>query len=264
MPNRMNEDPSAAVLAPPSVALSPLGAARALRIFAAYLGAQLAVAVVVGVLVGVRNLTAGGPASPGGIQLDPRVTLAAALVATLVAGLVALRMVRTTFARDGGDVARNAVGWKGASARECARAALQGLGLLAAFVVVGSVLPSRPHALGPLARAAMVGGGGRFVWAALACLVAPPTEELVFRGALYAGLARSWRPAGAAAVTTAIFVALHGTELGGYWPGWIIVALVGALALRARLATGSLLPAIALHASYNLGLVIAVTLQTGP
>src|SRR5450432_419018 len=160
MPNRMNEDPSAAVLAPPSVALSPLGAARALRIFAAYLGAQLAVAVVVGVLVGVRNLTAGGPASPGGIQLDPRVTLAAALVATLVAGLVALRMVRTTFARDGGDVARNAVGWKGASARECARAALQGLGLLAAFVVVGSVLPSRPHALGPLARAAMVGGGG--------------------------------------------------------------------------------------------------------
>jgi len=102
------------------------------------------------------------------------------------------------------------------------------------------------------------------ITALLACLVAPPTEELVFRGALYAGLARSWRPAGAAAVTTAIFVALHGTELGAYWPGWIIVALVGALALRARLATGSLLPAIALHASYNLGLVIAVTLQTGP
>src|SRR5450432_1990672 len=158
--NRMNEDASGSVSIPPAATPSPLGAACALRIFAAYLGAQLVVAVVVGVLVAVRNLRAGGPASPGGIQLDPRLTLAAALVATLVAGLVALRMVRTTFARDGGDSARIAVGWKGASARDCARAALQGLGLLVAFVVVGSILPSRPHALGPLARAAMVGGGG--------------------------------------------------------------------------------------------------------
>jgi membrane protease YdiL (CAAX protease family) len=259
----MSEDTPAAASTPPAAPSSPLDASRALRIFMAYLGAQLAVAVIVGVLVATRNLTAGGPASPGGIQLDPWLTLAAALVATLVAGLVVLRMVRTTFAREGGDVARLAVGWKGASLQACARAALQGLGLVAAFVVVGSLLPSRPHDLGPLARAAMAGGGSRLVWAALAFLVAPPTEELVFRGALYAGLARSWRPAGAAAVTTAIFVGLHGTELGAYWPGWIIVALVGALALRARLATGSLLPAIALHASYNLGLVIAVHIQAG-
>jgi membrane protease YdiL (CAAX protease family) len=89
-------------------------------------------------------------------------------------------------------------------------------------------------------------------------LVAPPAEELVFRGVLYAGLARSWRPAIAGVVTTTIFVALHLTEVGGYWPGWLAIGAMGALALRVRLREGSLWPAIALHATYNAGLVLLV------
>jgi membrane protease YdiL (CAAX protease family) len=236
---------------------------RALRIFAAFLGAQIAVAVVIGVWAAARNLKAGGVASPGGIEIDPRLTLGAAFAGTLFAGLVVLRMVRWTFAQPGGDDARVAVGWKGASRRDCAWAALQGGALAAALIIVGALLVARPHALGPLALAAHAGGWARLVWAALAIAIAPPTEELVFRGVLYAGLGRSWRPAWAAVATTAVFVSLHATEIGAYWPAWIIIALVGLLALRARVASGSLLPAVALHASYNLGLVLAVYVQAG-
>lgn len=236
----------------------PFGARRALRVLLAFLGVQIAVAVVVGVWAAAHNLKKGGPASPDGIHIDLRVTLGAALVGALLAGLVALRMVRRSFALPGGDAVRVAVGWKPASGRDCLRAALAGAGLVAAFIVLGAALSVRPSEMGPLARAASAGGWARALWTALAIGVAPPTEELVFRGALYAGLARSWRPAWAGVVTTGIFVTLHVTELGAYWPAWIAIATLGALALRARVRTGSLVPAIVLHTSYNLGLVLLV------
>jgi membrane protease YdiL (CAAX protease family) len=253
----------------PRPAPPPFGARRAVKILAAFLGVQLGVAVIAGVAVAVRNLKVAGPPSPDGIQLDPRLALGAAFAGALLAGIVALRMVLRTFARPGGegqgqaqaDDVKVAVGWTSASRRQCARAALTGLALVTAFVVAAAALPTRVHPMGPLASAANAGGWARVLWALLAVCIAPPTEELVFRGVLYAGLARAWRPAAAGVATTAIFVALHATEVGSYWPAWLAIATLGALALRARVVTGSLLPAIALHASYNLGLVLVVLAQ---
>jgi hypothetical protein len=56
--------------------------------------------------------------------------------------------------------------------------------------------------------------------------------------------------------TTVLFAALHGSEIGSYLPGWVVISALGALTLRARVVTGSLVPAIALHTGYNLGLVL--------
>jgi membrane protease YdiL (CAAX protease family) len=242
----------------------PVGPKWGLKIFAAFLGAQMAVAVVVGVLAGRGKLgTAGGIAVPGRAMptVDLRVALGAALVGTLLGGLVALLMVRRTFARPGGAEARVAVGWRAASVRTCVRAALQGFGLVAAFVVVGVVLPGPRHGLGPLASAASAGGWARAAWAVLAIGLAPPIEELVFRGVLYAGFARRWSARAAGTISVAMFVILHVAEIAAYVPAWFAIAAVGALALRARIATGSLVPAVALHASYNLGLVLLVYVQ---
>ncbi len=240
----------------------PVGPKWGLKIFAAFLGAQMAVAVVVGVLAG-RGKLAGVVAAPGKAMptVDLRVALGAALVGTLLGGLVALLMVRGTFARPGGAEARAAVGWRAASRRACLRAALQGLGLVVAFVVVGVVLPGPRHGLGPLASAASAGGWARAAWAVLAIGLAPPIEELVFRGVLYAGFAQRWSPRVAGTISVAMFVILHVAEIGAYFPAWLAITAVGALALRARVVTGSLVPAIALHASYNLGLVLLTCVQ---
>jgi membrane protease YdiL (CAAX protease family) len=223
---------------------------------AAFLGVQILVAVAIGVYAGYRHVVGGAPAPGGGIQIDSRVTLTAAVGGTLLAGLVVAWMLRRT--ADG----NAAVGWRGASVRACARAALQGLGLVVVLTLLSSVLPAPSHRLGPLAGLAQAGGWARIAWAFLAVVVAPPVEEVVFRGVLYAGLAAKWRSEIAGAITTAVFVALHVTEIGTYWPAWLTIGLLGALALRARVATGSLLPAIALHATYNLGLVLAVYAAT--
>ena len=232
--------------APPAA----LGVKRALQIFAAFLGSQLAVAVVAGLFAASR--------SP---PVDPRLALGAALAGTVLGGLVALRMVRLTFARPGGDDARLAMAWSTVPARLSAWAALQGFALFAVFAVIGGLLPGLPRELGPLARAPQAGTFARGAWTVLVLVLAPPIEELMFRGVLYGGFARRWRPRVAGVVTTALFVALHATELGTFLPAWLVIAALGALTLRARLVTGSLVPAIALHASYNLGLVLLVYLR---
>jgi len=149
------------------------------------------------------------------------------------------------------------IGWAPASARACGRAALQGFGLVLALAVVSAFLPAPKQGLGPLGRLDELSWWARAAGVVLVLVGAPLVEELMFRGVLYTGLARRWRPARAARATTLAFVALHVPQLGGYWPGWLFIGLVGALALRARVATGSLLPAIALHIAYNLGLVLA-------
>ena len=187
----------------------------------------------------------GGPPSPDGIHDRPAASRsAAALAGTLLAGLgvaapgpQGLRPARRRRRARG----RGVAGGVGAGLRSARRWRARRSSRRSSSC--GSVLSVRPHDLGPLARAASAGGWARLLWAALAVALAPPIEELVFRGAFYGGLARSWRPRDrAAVVTTAVFVALHVTELGAYWPAWIAIAALGALALRARVVTGSLCP----------------------
>lgn len=234
------------------------GPKRGLQILGAFLGMQILVAAVIGIYAGYRHSVGGGAtAAGGGIAIEARLTLGAALAGTLIAGLVAARMARRSF---GGPPV--AIGWKGASTGATLVAALQGLALVAGLVIIGSVLPAPKHGLGPLASAALAGGWTRIAWAVLAFAIAPPVEELVFRGALYTGLANRLRPELAGGITTAVFVALHVSEIGLYWPAWIAIGALGALALRARVKTGSLVPAIALHATYNLGLVLGVFAAT--
>jgi membrane protease YdiL (CAAX protease family) len=195
---------------------------------------------------------------PGDLLLT---ALGAGLAGTVLAGLVVLALVRRAFRRPEGEAVREAIGWRPASRRVWTRWALTGLLTAAAYVVLGALVRLRPGGAGPLAQAAQAGGLPRVLWAVLAVFVAPPIEELLFRGVLYGGLSRSWGPPAAAATTTVLFVALHGTEIGGYLPGWLVILALGVLALRARVATRSLVPAIALHTGYNLGLVlIAYTL----
>jgi membrane protease YdiL (CAAX protease family) len=224
----------------------PFGARRALAIFGAFLGAQLGVAFVAGLI-----------AALGGVALESRLLLSAGAIGSVLAAWVVLRMIRRSFPGPLAAGSLSPVGWAPASARQCARAALLGLVPMFLLFIFRNHLPPPSQPLGPLASAAQAGGWARVAWAVLALAVAPPVEEFVFRGVLYTGLGRSWGPLWAGVAVTATFVALHVTETRSYWPAWIALALLGTFTLRVRVATGSLLPAIALHATYNLVLVLA-------
>jgi membrane protease YdiL (CAAX protease family) len=247
---KMQPEPVTAPEPPPTC---PFGAWRALRILLAFLGVQVAVAVAAGLRAFLA--TRASPGAPDALLVT---AMRAAVVGAGLGALCVVAMVRREFARPGGDALRGAIGWTGASVGACARAAALGLALAAASLLFGALSHAEPRSLGPLARASGLGGSARAMWALLALVIAPPSEELVFRGVLHAGFARSWGVRAAAVLTTALFVGLHATEIRSYAPGWIVIAALGALALRARLRTGSLAPPIALHVSYNLALVIAI------
>lgn len=90
------------------------------------------------------------------------------------------------------------------------------------------------------------------VWLAfvLAVVAAPVSEELLFRGFLYGGLAQSRiGPVGAIAVTSALWALVH---IQYAWPILVQIFVYGAVFGVARWRTGSLWPSLVAHALINL------------
>ena len=82
----------------------------------------------------------------------------------------------------------------------------------------------------------------------------PVSEELLFRGFMYRGLAASrlgtW---GAIAVTTVLFAVIHLTSVSGeaLWFHYVFVTVMGVMFGLLRARTGSLLPPMVVHSIWN-------------
>jgi membrane protease YdiL (CAAX protease family) len=96
---------------------------------------------------------------------------------------------------------------------------------------------------------------------ALVVFIAPPLEEFVFRGGVFAALATRLSPLWAGIITTLVFVAVHAPEKIYYPAGFIDVGLMAAASAWMRVKFGSIRPGILLHVLYNAGLMVAVTLS---
>jgi membrane protease YdiL (CAAX protease family) len=83
--------------------------------------------------------------------------------------------------------------------------------------------------------------------------VAPLVEEVFVRGALYGALVRQHPVGGAAGVSALCFVMLHAE-----WRSRLPLLLVAGVLAQLRAASGSLLPGLALHVSFNAGTVLAL------
>ena len=67
-----------------------------------------------------------------------------------------------------------------------------GVAIGVVYCVLVSYMPPSPDQLGPLAKIAARPGLGRAALAVVAVLLAPPFEEVFFRGVLFKGFAESW------------------------------------------------------------------------
>lgn len=242
------------------VASAPvLGAKRAFGVLLVVFAAQLGTGAFLGFFGAIWYVIAYGPGPHVAAEVQRLVTVPATLAAQIIGVVLAFRMTRRSLPGPIASGALASIGWVPASSRTLLRASAGGiaLGLLYLFVLVPAAQPTHARELGPLASAAIAGGWTRHLWALLALAVAPPAEEFVFRGVLLTGFRRSWGLAPAAALVSVLFVAAHFSEIAHVGPAIIGVALVTGATLIARLAGRSLAPAIALHASYNLALVVA-------
>ena len=247
-------DPADTPIAPAPLVLD---AKRAFLIMGFWLVNQIAFAIVLTLAAELlSNIFSAG-------DLDAAQTLTVASAANVLATFVALDMFAKSFG------ARremwSALGLRAASLRAIAFAAAVGcsIAICVGFVLFTWFMPTDPKNLGPLVAALRVDGMWRQIAGLCMVVVAPVLEETMFRGALFTGLARSWHVLAAAAATTTVFALLHIYGIPMYWPALFAVALLGAAAQTARISSGSLWPAMALHFSYNLTNAIGALLRDG-
>lgn len=87
-------------------------------------------------------------------------------------------------------------------------------------------------------------------FATLICIVAPLTEEFVFRGFLFRVLWERTNVAAAAVISGALFGLVH-KEAGPQWVGVVVLGVLGALLCVVFVRTVSLLPCMMLHSFHN-------------
>jgi membrane protease YdiL (CAAX protease family) len=235
---------------------------RAVAITVVFFVVQVVMGIALGIGVGVHVAITGGGQDTASRMADTlgRAMLPAALAGVVLGAFVAFRMTRRTLHGPISSGALAPIGWRPAPVSQTAMAVLVGclLSVLYMFVLARISPPTEGQPWGPLATAALSGGWPRLLWALLALVVAPPIEEFVFRGVLLQGLSQSLGVPRAAVIVTAVFVLAHASEALAYWPAWVGVILFSIAAVLFRLRTRSLVPAVAVHAAYNLGLVVAV------
>ena len=82
-------------------------------------------------------------------------------------------------------------------------------------------------------------------------LLAPPVEELVFRGFLYTVVERSRGPLLAVVVTSIAFSLPHASQYGWQWQNLLLLTYVGVIFGIVRARTQSVVPSTLLHVGYN-------------
>jgi len=240
----------------------PLRARRALWIVVCFFMMQVVGGGIVGFAFGLYAAAHRSLRDPSAAVSNALAAagIPAAMGGILLGGLVAFRMSKRSFSSSSSYEFRGATGWSPTSRLWLLSSVLLGLISSALYVQVLVRLfpPSPGQTWGPLVAAMVSGGWQRHLWAILALSVAPPVEEFVFRGILFGGLSRSWGLPVAGCLTTIFFALFHITSLHPYFPAVVMVTCMGAAQLWARVASRSLAPSIAMHAAYNLGLVVTV------
>jgi len=139
------------------------------------------------------------------------------------------------------------VGWRPLTARRGLRFAALGAALSLAIEFATTDLPDKNKF--PLVQL-FSSPAAAYALALFAILIAPPIEELLFRGVLFAFFERLGIRF-AVAATALLFAGLHLQEYQGAWNHALLILIVGLVFSLARGLTGSLAPSIVLHMSYN-------------
>jgi membrane protease YdiL (CAAX protease family) len=136
--------------------------------------------------------------------------------------------------------------------RQLQRGILAGAALGLVSLLVMPYVPYTPSSPDIIDEFLSSPGPARWSWILSAVILAPPVEELVFRGVLLGGLAQIWNLRGAAVVSGVTFWAMHAPEWLRYWPAAVAIALMTIIVTMLRIRSRALGPPIAAHSAYNL------------
>jgi membrane protease YdiL (CAAX protease family) len=139
-----------------------------------------------------------------------------------------------------------------------------GIGTAVALVIIGLLLIISYTSLARLIPENMLileefrNGYGRVILFSIFALLAPFSEELIFRGYVFQGLQIKLGTTVSGIIVTVLFILMHGSQLG-----WAIIPLllIGVLAvtlIRVRIKTDSLTKCFVIHEIYNFILILII------
>ncbi|HET6655528.1 MAG TPA: CPBP family intramembrane glutamic endopeptidase [Gammaproteobacteria bacterium] len=251
--------------APPVTAAAPrpprrFHAGHALILLLEYIGAQYAAGVLVAIGFGVyASLAHSGQPVAQAVQSSQALIIAYTAIIGIPLGILIVVLqtrhwARGLFSQSGA----RGIAWTRPVGPGLSRGAAAGIVLGGGiYLLLTRLVPPDPQALeGPLSQLAQGGLFERVVMLVLAVLIAPLIEEFLFRGAMFAAVARSWGVVAAVILTTLAFVAVHLPDKIHYWPGLVAVGLLALVNCWLRLRYRSLAPAMVAHFAYNISLVV--------
>lgn len=149
--------------------------------------------------------------------------------------------------------------WRPAGVRRAGIFLLAGIFLAFAVQLIPSILPDKQSF--PLSQL-FTSPAADYAIAGFAIFIAPFMEELIFRGLFFAVFETRIGLSFAIIVTALLFAGLHVSEYWGAWNHVFMIFVVGMVLSLARAATGSLVPSVLIHATYNATLMVALFVQT--
>ncbi|MGH9430401.1 MAG: lysostaphin resistance A-like protein [Terriglobia bacterium] len=154
---------------------------------------------------------------------------------------------------------RAGIRWRSAGGRRTGLFLLAGIFLAFAVQLIPSILPDKQNF--PLLQI-FTSPAADYAIAGFAIFIAPFMEELVFRGLFFEVFEARINLSFATVVTALLFAALHVSEYWGAWNHVLMIFVVGLVFSLARAATGSLVPSVMIHATYNATLMVLLFFQS--
>jgi membrane protease YdiL (CAAX protease family) len=242
------------VSSPPDGALRRRDVVTALLV---YFGAEALVWTIAAVIAAVRSGNVGDQAA---FLRELTSVVPIALPGSLVAGGIALLIILRRWRRRIGTRAlATMLGLSWGRPRQVTNGALAGVTLALFILPLMGLVADRAEPPDVMTQIAGSSSSALLAWMLSAVLLAPPIEELMFRGALLGGLAETWNIRAAALISGTTFWLMHGPEFV-HWPAAVAIGLLTILATWLRLRSQSLGPAIAAHFGYNLVLATLMLL----
>lgn len=236
----------------------------AFLVFVAYIAAQILTAIAVGFIEGIRvGLRGGVVRDPATLeQLLRAIEIPSFVGGTTIAGVILLLLVRRLPGVLFTDRSREGIGWALGTNRAISVGAISGAMLGIGYLIASSLIPPPPDFPNNLfAHSATWTTQEVVLVCATVVLIAPPLEELLFRGVLFSGVARRWGYLAGGIVSTSLFVLVHWSQTSAYWPALLAITLLGISTIALRIRTSALGPSVALHVAYNSILMGTLALQ---
>ncbi|NLA75858.1 MAG: CPBP family intramembrane metalloprotease [Deltaproteobacteria bacterium] len=235
-----------------------LRASTAILVLIIFLAGQLIASIIGSIFVIIKQIAGNGITNQE--DLFQGLTLGGMPVivfASAIGGAVALAAGANLVRKSLQDNSLFGAAWQSGKPKAIITSVFLGAGAALMYMVISSLLINlfsfeAGQKGGPLTQMAAQPGFGLATIIFLALFIAPFAEEFLFRGILLGGLNRSFGIWWGIIISNLLFIILHFTEAIYFWPAFLGIGLLSAMATWLRLTQKAIGPAVAVHFGYNL------------